>query len=73
MCPDRPPCFHRGYSGINNELSIVVPAPLGSIPEFLNRFNHPVNEQSLNNGSYRAEAAKIKADEVKTKIFRDKF
>jgi hypothetical protein len=70
--------YTRGLEGYTQwrrlDFPILNLAPtISSYSEIPKRFTYPVNEQTLNEVSYKAAAAAIGGDDLLTKLFWDKF
>lgn len=63
----------EGWTELRRLDQPALPAPVGAISGFPNRFPYPGNEQQLNGTNYTAAVSAIGGDEVETKIFWDKF
>ena len=70
--------YTRGLEGYTQwrrlDFPILNLAPtISSYSEIPKRFTYPVNEQTLNEVSYKAAASAIGGDDLLTKLFWDKF
>ena len=68
--------YNRGFEGWTEWRRFDYPvlvAPPQAVTDIPIRLSYPVQEQTLNAASYNAAAAAIGGDDVRTRLFWDKF